>query len=323
MPTRKILIVDDNEYDRVLISRSLSRNKDYAWEIEECHTGQEATQSLLEKHYDCVLLDYILPDDNGIQIKKKIRHSNFETPIVLMTGNGCENVAIEAFKNGAQDYVVKGRISEHNLPVVLVEAIARKEEEVSLIKRANFDALTGLVNRNVLPERIDQAIIRSDRSRVPFAVMYIDLNKFKKVNDTYGHDTGDLILKNVAERLMRSVRGGDTVARMGGDEFVAIVENLTHDHVVSCTTTATRMLDAIAHEVADAGGPTIDITGSMGIAFYPSTASRREDLIRLADQAMYQAKRTGEGIFRFADSGLAYPTAPDTAPDVRSVQSAH
>lgn len=295
-------MIDDSETDRALISRMLSNGRCAEWLIEECSTGRDGMRRIQEEKFDCILLDYVLPDEDGVCVLKTIRRSNLETPVVILTGNGCESVAIDAFKNGAQDYVIKGKITDQNLSEIVEQAVERKESEMSLLRRANFDSLTGLKNRTALSERIEQAIMRADRSRLPFALIYMDLNGFKSVNDMYGHDAGDILLKEIAARLVHSARCGDTVARIGGDEFVALVEGLVNDGLESGKIAARRMMQGISEKPVDVGGQLISVTASMGVALYPFMASTFEDLMKAADRAMYEAKKTGDSTIKFAEN---------------------
>ena len=290
MPTRTVLMIDDNEHDRVLVERILQGN-DKDWAVEGCATGLEGMRLLRRQKFTCILLDYRLPDKDGVDVLKDLRRCDFETPVVMLTGSGGEDVAIEAFKNGAQDYVVKSSVGERDLIGVMEQAIQRKADEISLIKKANFDSLTGLVSRSLLPERIDQAIARSDRSGAPFALAYIDLNGFKTINDTYGHEAGDAVLKEVGARLDKSVRQGDTVSRLGGDEFVAVIECLAGDGMESCNLALERIRVSLNTRPYAICGQSMIVTASIGAAIYPFTAACRDELLRVADLAMYECKR--------------------------------
>lgn len=165
-----------------------------------------------------------------------------------------------------------------------------KQRQESLQKQAHFDPLTGLANRALLQERLEQAIVRARRQNQWCAVCFMDLDGFKQVNDTLGHKAGDDLLIIIAQRLKNAVRGHDTVARIGGDEFVIILSSL--GSMDECDRVATRILQALAAPVP-LGRHEACVTGSMGITVYPLDSGNAEQLLRHADHAMYQAKQSG------------------------------
>jgi len=186
--------------------------------------------------------------------------------------------------------------------IALVEDITTKRQSDELIwQHANFDALTGLPNRRFFQERLEHEIRLSRRSDLPLALMFLDLDGFKDVNDTLGHDAGDLLLKETAERLQNCVRDTDTVARLGGDEFTVI---LTGQHSPG---SVNRVADHILKELAEPfrlEQETAHVTASIGITLYPGDATDIEDLLKNADQAMYAAKQHGKNQFRYFTGNL-------------------
>ncbi|WP_374581396.1 EAL domain-containing protein [Pseudoduganella sp.] len=172
----------------------------------------------------------------------------------------------------------------------------KKATEEAIWKEANFDALTGLPNRRMFNERLRQEMKKSARDIAPMALVFIDLDGFKAVNDTLGHDFGDILLKQVAERLLQCVRNTDTVARLGGDEFTVILSELKD------TGDVVRIVQDILHSLArpfQLKHETAEISGSIGIALFPDDASDAETLIKCADQAMYLAKQQGRNRFSY------------------------
>ncbi|MEO1751018.1 EAL domain-containing protein [Thiofaba sp. EF100] len=175
-------------------------------------------------------------------------------------------------------------------------AIERRQAEERLDHLAHYDPLTGLPNRSLFHERLERALVRANRSGHQVAVMFLDLDRFKMINDTLGHEAGDALLKTVAQRLRTCVRMEDTVARLGGDEFTIILENITHVDDVA----------QVAHKIIDALAPSMQVSGhevfattSIGIALYPNDGVRIEDLLKNADTAMYQAKDRGRNTHQF------------------------
>ncbi|MBI2314030.1 MAG: PAS domain S-box protein [Betaproteobacteria bacterium] len=172
----------------------------------------------------------------------------------------------------------------------------RKRYEEELERHANYDSLTGLPNRNLLGDRLRQGIIHAHRNQMEMAVLLVDLDHFKLVNDSMGHSVGDLLLKTVAGRLQNCLREGDTVARLGGDEFVLVISVVTRDG--SYPAVIQRILAEMARPVILEDGE-ITITCSIGASLYPKDGGDEEVLLRNADAAMYQAKEQGRNTFRF------------------------
>ena len=190
-----------------------------------------------------------------------------------------------------------------------VEAVAgmvrditeHKAYEENARRSANFDTLTGLPNRSVFRDRLEQEAKRSDRSRMPMALLFIDLDDFKAVNDRFGHDTGDTLLQQAALRISSCIRSTDTVARMGGDEFTVILAEIGDlQHI---ETVAQKMLDELARPFTVCGQD-LSISGSIGITVFPLDATTPADLIGNADQAMYEAKRAGRNRFSYYSAEL-------------------
>lgn len=179
---------------------------------------------------------------------------------------------------------------------VLVDITYLKQAEEAYRNRANQDPLTRLPNRNLLQERLQKGLVRSRRNSEKFALLFVDLDGFKAVNDGLGHEMGDIVLRTLAARLVDCVRQGDTVARYGGDEFVMLVEG--EQDVDWLAQTAERIIQSVRRPIQGHGRP-IRITASVGIALYPEDGNSAELLLRRADLAMYQAKHAGKDQFCF------------------------
>ncbi len=166
-----------------------------------------------------------------------------------------------------------------------------QDAERSLKKHAFFDPLTGLANRLLLIDRFEHAMRQSKRSLKQFAVLMVDLNKFKSINDTYGHAAGDKVLITVAQRLVSIVRASDTVARLGGDEFVLIIESITEREQVVAL--GHKLVEVLAQNVTLDSGDIVSVGGSVGFAWYPKDGDNLRDILDVADQAMYFCKTSG------------------------------
>ncbi|MBL8399042.1 MAG: EAL domain-containing protein [Candidatus Accumulibacter sp.] len=186
--------------------------------------------------------------------------------------------------------------------IALFTDISKSKEADDLIwKQFNFDMLTGLPNRNMFHDRLDQEIRKADRSTHQLALLLIDLDNFKEVNEALGHNMGDRLLVEAAARINNSVRDTDTVARFGGDEFNVLLSNL-HD-VDGVERVATSILDHLSQPF-DLAGEMVHLSASIGVAFYPSDASTLDDLLKNADQAMYQAKNLGRNRYSYFTAAL-------------------
>lgn len=188
------------------------------------------------------------------------------------------------------------------LSVRLVRARATQDElrrsldilmtaEKALKEQAHYDHLTGLANRALLVDRFQLAIERSKRSRVPFATVMIDLNNFKAINDNHGHAAGDQVLVTLGKRLVETLRASDTVSRMGGDEFVLIIESIEDRRELAHI--GQKLIDMLAEKVMLDSGAVVSVGGSLGFALYPSDGTSMETLLQVADQAMYDCKTSG------------------------------
>ncbi|KVO04955.1 diguanylate cyclase [Burkholderia ubonensis] len=192
-----------------------------------------------------------------------------------------------------------GQISHY--AAIFSDITQRRQAEERLGYLATHDVLTGLANRTLFEERLAHAIVQAKRRSRKVAVMYVDLDRFKLVNDTLGHNAGDEVLKVVAGRIVAGVRASDTVARMGGDEFALVLEEF--DDVRDVGRIARKLLDEVGQAI-DIGGREIFVTPSIGISIYPDDGTEAEQLMLLADQAMYGAKSRGRNVFQFFESTM-------------------
>jgi diguanylate cyclase (GGDEF)-like protein/PAS domain S-box-containing protein len=203
----------------------------------------------------------------------------------------------EVFPEWLSIVAIKNEKGETNQYMAVFSDITkRKRDEEKIWRQANYDALTGLPNRNLFKDRLDRAIQAAHRDKSNLALLFIDLDRFKWVNDTMGHAAGDKLLQETASRLGRSVRESDTVARLGGDEFTVILSNI-HD-----TLDVDRIADNLLRQLAEPfelEGKEAFVSGSIGITLYPEDAVDMEQLLRNADAAMYQAKESGRNVFRY------------------------
>lgn len=185
----------------------------------------------------------------------------------------------------------KVNLDAGNMFIGVARDITQKKESEELIwQQTNFDSLTGLANRQMFRDRLEQEIKKAHRTELPLALMVLDLDRFKEVNDTLGHDIGDLLLKEAAQRLSACIREADTVARLGGDEFTIILGELND---IDCVERIAQSILQKLTEPFQLGDQMVYISASMGITFYPEDAAKSDELLKCADQAMYAAKHEG------------------------------
>ncbi len=292
----KILLVEDNDVDARLTQDILAEWGMEEFEISHVTRLSDAVTRLARIRFDAVLLDLSLPDGYGLSTLRQMQAANPTIAIIVLSGLNDQTLALQALHNGAQDYLVKGQGPSELLARSIRYAIERKRAEERLTYLAQYDQLTGLVNRTLFRDRLIQAMARSKRLQQPLGLMLLDLDHFKPVNDTMGHSVGDQLLKAVAERLQECVREVDSVARMGGDEFTIILEGLTCEEDI--TLVAQRITKRLA-EPFHLGEHRALIGVSIGITVYPTDDHEVDELLKHADAAMYRAKQQGGSTFQF------------------------
>ena len=294
-----ILLVEDSKGDAILIQKALQQALPDAHHVQRAANLATALKAVAEHNFDVVLLDRSLPDVVEFSGLNSIQNMAPQLPIIFLTGLSDEGIALRAVENGAQDYLLKDKVDSHTIKRAIQFAIHRKQFESILINQANFDALTGLANRTLFESRLDMALARMKRQHAGIAIFFMDLDGFKAVNDTLGHQAGDQLLKEVSTRLKHSIRAYDTAARFGGDEFALLIEG-TSDQAV-CGKIAQKILHCMAEPFSIIGN-TQHVGISIGIITCDDGAIPRAQLMVQADAAMYEAKKNHGQTFKFADS---------------------
>jgi diguanylate cyclase (GGDEF)-like protein len=294
----RILIAEDSDAYAQLVSTMLQEGLGAGAETVHCRSLSSACENLLEQHFDLVLLDLSLPDAHKLEALEAVQVAAPSVPVVVLTGTDDPALGIEAVQAGAQDFLAKRSADAELLARAVRYAIERKRSEVRLAEQALQDSLTGLPNRLLLLDRLKIALARAKRRPTSVAVLFLDLDRFKTINDSLGHEAGDQVLLEIAGRLRAGLRPSDTVARFGGDEFLILCEELASD--VEAVRVAERARQAIRAPIMVAGQG-MSVGGSVGIAYANETATAHE-LVRQADAAMYRAKhrRTGIELFEAA-----------------------
>lgn len=291
-----VLLVEDNDLDSMQLERSVELVAPGEFRFVRARTLAEATRLLHTRAYSAVLADLGLPDATGLETLAGLHGASPDTPILVVTAADDESQAIAAVRAGAQDYLLKGEYEPVEILRAMRNAVERKRIELRLSDLAHYDPLTGLANRLLLTERQKRAVTRAERSGKRVALLAVDLDHFKAINDTCGHDVGDAVLLEVAQRLSTSTRCEDTVARIGGDEFVVLLEDLESSD--GARRVAQRIQNAFATPIV-IDGKELDTTPSVGIALFPDDAADLGALQRHADAALYEAKNAGRNAYHF------------------------
>ena len=295
---QSILIADDDRSMRLALMNVLDAD---GYELYEVSNGAEAYQYCKNNLPDLVLLDAMMPEMNGFDACQKIRNlkNAKHTPILIVTALDDDDSVEHAFKVGATDYLPK--------PVhfaVLRQRISRLLHTARVDKHvrhlAYTDALTGLPNRTTLSTHLESLLSKARDEDEMLAMLFLDLDRFKLVNDTLGHSVGDLLLKAVADRLQRCIRGGDMVARLGGDEFTVIIDRAKSKESVARI--AQTICDSL-NQPFSFSGQEIFVSTSIGISLYPRDGEDIGELMKHADTAMFRAKETGVNYF-FYESNM-------------------
>jgi diguanylate cyclase (GGDEF)-like protein len=302
-PTIQVLLIEDNPTDALLLREAV---RDDALSLFDFTVAESLTSALVllrNRQFDVILLDLGLPDSQGLKSFEMVHSAFPEKPVVVLSGSRDERLALEAVQAGAQDYLVKGATGWEIASRAIRYAIERKRMEERLHYMATHDSLTGLPNRKLFHDRLTHAIAMARRMRErknerwELAVMLLDLDNFKAANDQFGHPQGDLLLQAVSEQLRNCVRESDTVARMGGDEFTLVFENV--NGADDAAVLAKKVLAAF-ERTYHFGDHEMRVTASLGICLYPHDGQDAETLLSHADIAMYRAKRYGN-TYRFYD----------------------
>jgi diguanylate cyclase len=288
-PREQILVVEDNPGDALLVELAISDSFHGLYQVTIVPTIADALRFLQTRTVAMVLTDLNLPDERELDTVRRLNKASPESPIIVLSGSQDEELAFETIRCGAQDFIDKTDLSPDGLRRAIRFAVERQRASKRLAHLAHHDQLTGLANRIMFRERLDHAVAMARRTGSQFAVMFLDLDKFKPINDTYGHGTGDALLQEIACRLTTAVRACDTVARLGGDEFALLLENVQGQHQVSHV--VERIQRALSQPI-QLGPYEVSASASIGIAFCPNGTDGADELLKSADAAMYTAKQT-------------------------------
>jgi diguanylate cyclase (GGDEF)-like protein len=293
----KVLVADDSLVMRRLLESTL---ESWNYEVISARDGGEAWAHLeKEDAPPLAILDWMMPVATGLELCRKVRAMNrlSYTYILLLTSRGLREDIVEGMSAGADDYVVKP-FDKHELEVRLragrriidlqADLVSARE---ALREQATRDALTSIWNRPSILEILDRELHRSRREGRTIGLVMMDLDNFKEINDTHGHQAGDETLKEVSRRMVRAIRPYDAFGRYGGEEFMCVVPNCLEPGLRSH---AERLRLSLCETPMVLGGLSLNVTASFGITCSsPASLLTIDHLIRVADEALYEAKRGG------------------------------
>ena len=292
----RVLMVEDNPADVRLVKEMLREQGPDDFVVTEARTLHEGLQRMGRETFDAVLLDLSLPDGNGADTLGHVIPQASRAPILVLTGSADETMAASALRQGAEDFLIKGEFDGASLARAIRHAMERSRWRKYLDHLAHHDSLTKLPNRTLFHDRLSQALEGARRNQQAVAVLFMDLDRFKENNDTLGHAVGDAVLECTAERLKLSVRGSDTVARVGGDEFALLLPEIrSFDDVVLV---GDKILSALRAPFL-IGPHRVGMSASIGASVYPNDGEDAGALLKHADAAMYRAKQQGRNFLEF------------------------
>lgn len=303
---RKILLIDDDERQEHLLTLQLAKFRREQFELEYVPTYEGGLKKLLSGNNAVCLLDYHLGDRNGLDLLRESRIAGCDTPVFILTADDSDEVDIAAMEAGAVDYLTKATLNSRLLERSIRYALKLGETLAQLRQLAQRDELTRLFNRREFQRILSEEWERSVRFKRPFSLVMVDIDHFKKINDTHGHQVGDEVLRHVASLLAGQVRTVDRVARYGGEEFALIMVETDDKNAAEHIKRLGVLLADLPCMVEDKN-LTVAVTLSAGVADSLGGASNAAELVESADKALYAAKNAGRNRIVMAADGTVIP----------------
>lgn len=295
-----VLVIDDDLADIRLIEALLSKSKHSQFVVHSSSDVNDAIFHLSADKHDIYLIDYYLGETNGLDLIREARRMECDTPIIVITGADSEDIDECVMNAGAADYLPKDELSTSLLERTIKHALERNRYIQQLAFLANRDPLTNLANRAMLEEQLEQQIALSQRRNLKFAILLLDLDRFKEINDTLGHRVGDALLILIANRLKHTMRKEDVIARIGGDEFAILI---SMDELIDLAAICEKIL-YVLKQPSPINDRKLVISTSIGVALYPQNGVSTMSLMINADMALYKAKALGKNNYQFFNEEL-------------------
>lgn len=292
----KVLLIEDDEDDYLLTRELLSKLKSPPIYLNWVSSYQDGLAAIERNEYDVYLIDCHLGASSGLELLRHARsEERFGRPVIMLTGQESLDVDIEAIQAGASDYLLKSQVNTSLLERSIHHAIERAKSLDILHKLASYDELTGLYNRREMDRRLRECANHYSRYNHPVALVMLDVDYFKIINDSYGHQVGDEVLRALGALLRSTVREVDFTARYGGEELAVILPEMTSGQAFGMAERLRRRISAQPFTLArDKKQPIqLSITVSLGVASLPEDADSATGLVDAADRCLYEAKRHG------------------------------
>ncbi|HEY0881257.1 MAG TPA: diguanylate cyclase [Archangium sp.] len=321
---RTVLVADD---DRGIVSTIREGLGEAGYDFVECQDGTQVLSAIRQHQPDLLLMDVEMPGMGGVEVCRIVKANQGASgfgfiPVILMTARRTGTGKVEGLELGADDYLIKpfdmlelsARVKSMLRLKALQDTLVEKnreldrankeleEKRLELLQLSRTDGLTGLVNRRHFEERLAQEFTRSERYRSPLSCFLLDIDHFKKVNDTWGHPFGDLVLREVAGVARRALRDVDVLARYGGEELIALLPETSPEEAWRAAERVRMGVEAMRLTAqTDEGPKTVKCTASIGVSTFPSdSAFSAESLVQAADECLYVAKENGRNQVRQA-----------------------
>jgi diguanylate cyclase (GGDEF)-like protein len=300
---KELAVINDDPDDLALL-RQLAKSSEEqhrSFRLLEYSSCKEAAVAMHQHQPCCYLISYDQPKSQILDFIKSLRRRKLyeSIPIIILADEEQSDISTvgEILKYGVQDYLIRQELTAFKFLRSIEVAVHHSESQRELYEMAHFDQLTGLLGRHLFNDRLQNTIHYCDRFNQGCSLLYIDVDNFKVVNDCYGHEAGDELLKTIAQRIKRNCRSTDSAARLGGDEFAILISGVDKE---KSHKTAEKLLEKVSEPI-EIDSYSLHVSLSIGIAHYPDTADSIEDFLEQADQAMYRAKKSGKArYFQFS-----------------------
>jgi len=303
----EILLIEDNPGDVRIVEESIAGEGSEGYELTSVNQLSKLTPSLMKKSFDVILVDLALPDSEGIDTVKKVHKLFPRTPMVVLTGAMNDKLGIESVRMGAQNYLMKGRVDGKMLLMTMSHAMERErmQNEIQIANEkletlASLDPLTELLNRRGFERVLIREIAWAKRNATELQMILIDLDDFKGINDTYGHDIGDTVLREIGLRLRQILRTTDYVSRIGGDEFIILLPQTKFEEGVNISE---RVRDIISKVPIITESRPIKVTASLGLMTVPKDIKDIDMLLKKTHPLLKESKLLGKNQVTYNDRG--------------------
>lgn len=294
----RVLIAEDDSIARIVLEDRLVQ---WGYDVQTVEDGLQAKEELEKDNCPgLAILDWVMPEIDGLELCRIVR-KQFEKPyiyILLLTAKNQKKDLVEAMEAGADDFISKPPdMNELRMRLRAGQRIITLQKK--LLHQTTHDSLTALLNRFAIMKKLEREMNRAKRNGKPFSIAMADLDNFKQINDTYGHQAGDTVLREVADRMKLSLRSYDAVGRYGGEEFLLIFPECNKNDAMIA---AEKVRLAISTKPIAISNETLPVTASIGITtINPSKGNDIDAMVKIADDALYMAKANGRNRLEFVD----------------------